>query len=103
MRAWTQTSKHAVPRSLCARGGCGGSSQLTFWVPRGVKLGGLQVAVGDIVALAGDEEDEGDLQLALLQALWQTASKAKMMQVSRDDLKRWAGTKHQTLRSTPPN
>ncbi|BDA51554.1 DNA (cytosine-5)-methyltransferase 1B [Coccomyxa sp. Obi] len=48
---------------------------------RGVKLGGLQVAVGDIVALASDDEDDSDLQLALLQALWQTASKAKMMQV----------------------
>ena len=49
---------------------------------RGVKLGGLQVAVGDIVALTSDDEDDSDVQLALLQALWQTASKAKMMQVS---------------------
>lgn len=50
---------------------------------RGVKLGGLQVAVGDIVALTSDDEDDSELQLALLQALWQTVSKAKIMQVSR--------------------
>lgn len=39
--------------------------------------------MGDIVALsADDDEEEGSLQFALLQALWQTSSKAKMVQVS---------------------
>lgn len=51
-------------------------------VGREVKLGALEVAVGDIVALPAEEDaEEGRLQFALLQALWQTASKAKMMQV----------------------
>ncbi len=49
---------------------------------RGVKLGEEKVALGDIVALSGDDDEESDLQFALLQALWQTASKAKMMQVN---------------------
>ena len=46
-----------------------------------MKLGEAKVALGDIVALTGDDDEESDLQFALLQALWQTASKAKMMQV----------------------
>lgn len=52
---------------------------------RGAKVGDLELEVGDIVALAGsadDDADEGGLQFAQLQALWQTAAKAKMMQVT---------------------
>ena len=44
---------------------------------RSVKIASLQVAVGDVVALASadDEEEEGNdagAPLGLLQALWQT-------------------------------
>ncbi len=53
-----------------------------------VKVGGVECALGDVVALAGlgeahDEEDEEEgaqPELGLLQALWQGAAKAKMMQ-----------------------
>jgi hypothetical protein len=56
------------------------SSYLLLCGSRGAKVGSLEVEVGDMVALASEDEDEG-LQFALLQALWQTTSKAKMMQV----------------------
>ena len=58
---------------------------------RAVEVGGVKCALGDIVALdapdrdADDDEDDAaqpeQAPLAQLQALWQTASKAKMAQV----------------------
>ncbi|KAK9918243.1 hypothetical protein WJX75_002529 [Coccomyxa subellipsoidea] len=75
-------SPRKVPASAVAWAGAATQTTGGHAFYRGVKLGDLEVAVGDIVALsADDDEEEGSLQFALLQALWQTSSKAKMVQV----------------------
>lgn len=67
---------------VCASGLAACTSKLRSVLSRCVNVGDIKVETGEVVVLAGEDNEEAELPpLGLVQALWQTAVGAKEMQV----------------------